>query len=81
MEYIDTIKEMTVIHCARGPERCERCRKRAEEGEKFCLIRLYLEATYISRPMIQVNIDGRRIFAEYDVLKVFTNFEEAKTMP
>ena len=78
LDYIDTIMKMPIIHCARGPERCDRCRKRLEEGEKFCLVRIYLEASYISRPMTQVNVDDKKIFAEYDVLKIFENVEEAK---
>ena len=78
MDYIKLIKKMTLIHCARGPLRCEKCRKLEEEGEKFCLIKAYLKAGKIARPMTEVvNID-KKILCEYDVEKVFKDEKEAK---
>ena len=78
MDYIKLIKKMSQIHCARGPSRCEKCRKLEEEGKKFCLIKAYLKAGKIARPMTEiVNID-KKILCEYDVEKVFRSEKEAK---
>jgi len=78
LDSIDIIKKMPSIHCARGSELCEKCKIMAEEEEKFCLIRVYLKAGKVARPMTEIFVGCRRIFGEYDVVKVFKNDREAK---
>jgi hypothetical protein len=70
------IDKILVPHCARGPKRCEECKKAAEE-EKICLIRVYLESGNIARPMSDFIIDGRKRLCEFDVLKIFNDEMEA----
>ena len=77
INYIDVIDKILVPHCARGPKRCEKCKKTAEE-EKICLIRVYLEPGNIARPMSDFIIDGRKRLCEFDVLKIFSYEMEAK---
>ena len=78
MDYVDIIKKITLFHCARGPKRCEKCRELEKEGEKFCLIRVYLKAGNIARPMTEIVYNGKKILCEYDVEKVFKNVIKAK---
>ncbi len=77
IEYIDVIDKIYVPHCARGPKRCEECKKAAEE-EKICLIRVYLEAGNIARPMSDFVVDGKKVLCEFDVFKIFNDEVEAK---
>jgi len=76
IEYIDVIDKIYVPHCARGPKRCEECKKAAEE-EKICLIRVYLEAGNIARPMSDFVVDGKKVLCEFDVFKIFNDEVEA----
>jgi hypothetical protein len=78
LNYIELIKELTLIHCARGPLRCDKCKKLEEEGKKFCLIKAYSKAGKIARPMTRININNERVFCEYVVEKVFIDENEAK---
>lgn len=68
---------MPEIHCARGPKRCEECRK-ALKNKSFCLIKVYLEPGDITRPITEVYVGCRRIVGEYDVVKKFKTKEDAK---
>ncbi len=72
------IKEMPKIHCARGPRGCQKCQEMKEEGESFCLLKVFLDSGEIARPMTEVIIDDERIFGEYDVLNRFKDLNEAK---
>jgi len=78
MNSIELIKKMSLIHCARGTQYCKKCKQLKEKGEKFCLIRVYLNPGSIARPITEIYIDGNKIFGEYDVLKIFDNESEAK---
>lgn len=77
MEYIKVIKKVPEIHCARGPEVCEKCRK-AAENKSFCLLRVYLEPGKDARPITEIYIGCRKIVGEYDVVKMFETKEKAK---
>jgi hypothetical protein len=70
------IKKMTVPHCARGPKGCDKC-KEATKDEKICLLRIYLKAGNIARPMTEIVVNGEKILCEYDVMKIFTDEREA----
>ena len=71
------IVKITPFHCQRGSRGCEKCRKLAEEGEKYCLIELFGRGGMIARPMIEVEINGDKTFSEFDLLMVFENHREA----
>ncbi|PKL45688.1 MAG: hypothetical protein CVV41_01420 [Candidatus Riflebacteria bacterium HGW-Riflebacteria-1] len=75
MKYI--IKKLSVPHCKRGPERCEMCLKTAEPH--WCLLDIDPpEKETMQRPVIEVEIDGERLFLVYDVIKRFASEEEAR---
>ena len=80
MKYIKHIKKMPYIHCARGPERCEKCKKFAEKEDSYALIKVFLESTNtnIARPIIEIYIGCRKIIGEYDIIKRFNDIEDAK---
>ena len=69
---------MTPSHCQRGSRGCEICKKLAQEGEKYCLIEIVGRNGMIARPMIEVEIDGEKVFCEFDLLKIFIDQKEAK---
>jgi len=77
MDYIDIIKRMPKIHCARGPQRCRKC-KEYQDDISFCLIRVYLEIQNEARPITEIYVGCRRIKGEYDIMKTFDSDEEAK---
>ncbi|MGV9173738.1 MAG: hypothetical protein ACOC44_02665 [Promethearchaeia archaeon] len=78
MDSLVLIKKMPKIHCARGAKGCEKCRVFLEEGESFCLIRVFLESTNVARPVTEIYVGCRRIIGEYEVLKRFDSKDEAK---
>jgi hypothetical protein len=77
MDYVKIIKKLPEIHCARGPNRCEKCRK-AIKNKSFCLIRVYLEPGRDARPITEIYVGCRRIRGEYDVIKRFESKKKAK---
>ncbi|MBD3404603.1 MAG: hypothetical protein GF411_00530 [Candidatus Lokiarchaeota archaeon] len=74
---IDIIKLIYVPHCARGPKRCELCKK-ALNDKKICHLRLYTHAGNVTRPVMEYVIHGKQGYFEYDVIKIFPSIEEAK---
>ena len=76
--YILIIKEIPKIHCARGPIGCQKCKEMIEEGEIFNLLRVFLDAGEIARPMTEILIDNEQVLCEYDILESFKNEIEAK---
>ena len=78
MNYVEVIKKMPSLHCARGPKRCEKCKELLEEGDKYALIRVYIRPGDIARPMTEIYMGGERVFKEYDVMLWFESKEEAR---
>ncbi|MFX1393987.1 MAG: hypothetical protein ACFFAH_10470 [Promethearchaeota archaeon] len=78
MDSVELVKKMTLIHCARDPMRCDKCKKLEEEGEQFCLIKAFLKAGNIARPMTMIFFNNEKVLCEYDVEKVFKDEKEAK---
>ena len=78
MDSVEIVKKITLIHCARGPMWCDKCKKLEGEGEKFCLIKAFLKAGNIARPMTMIFFNNERILCEYEVEKVFEDEKEAK---
>ena len=71
------IREMTVPHCKRGPQRCDICRKNTQT--QFCLLDLNPpNQGMVQRPVIELSISGKPVFKEYDVVRVFKSAEEAR---
>ena len=68
---------MPKIHCARGPEGCEKCREYLAEGDSFALIKIFLKPGNIARPMTEMLIEDKKMLCEYDVLQRFNNEAEA----
>ena len=77
MTALEYIKKISLIHCARGPAICEKCKLLAKKV-KICLLKLYPEPTYIARPTLTLTIDGKPSHYEYDIRKVFKDEDEAR---
>jgi len=78
MEYIEIIKKMPYIHCARGAKTCVKCKEMEQKNKDFTLVKVYLKGTEISRPNMEINIGSQRIIGKYDILKRFKNQSEGK---
>ena len=78
MDIFYVIKKMSPIHCARGPNRCKTCKEYAKE-EKYALLDIAPnDPELMARPMIQIEIDGKKEFRVFDVVKYFDTLEAAK---
>ncbi|MFA4852338.1 MAG: hypothetical protein WC868_09550 [Bacteroidales bacterium] len=72
------IKKIIPFHCAKGPEKCDKCKELLNEGAKYCLIRVYyVSAGVITRLMIEMVVDGKKTSLEYDIENIFDNQEAA----
>ncbi|NPE09510.1 MAG: UbiA family prenyltransferase [Asgard group archaeon] len=71
------IKEITLSHCARGPERCNVCKKLASE-RKICLLRIYPESQGRAMRVIEYTINDKKDLYEFDVEEIFKEEAEAK---
>ncbi|MHA1786134.1 MAG: thioredoxin domain-containing protein [Candidatus Helarchaeota archaeon] len=71
------IKKQALIHCARGPRWCSKCREMAQQ-KKFCLLEIFIESGKVTRPMTELIIDGKKQLYEYNVAKIFNSEREAK---
>ncbi|NHJ05607.1 MAG: hypothetical protein EAX90_12345 [Candidatus Heimdallarchaeota archaeon] len=72
------IKKMTKIHCARGPKRCKICEEYAKEM-KYALLDIAPEShPEAARPMIEIEVEGEKVFQVYDVLAYFDLLDEVE---
>lgn len=71
------IRKMSLPHCARGSKGCVKCTEAAKNVHIY-LLEVYFDPGTITRPVIQVNIRGEKIWQVYDVIKEFKSNEEAK---
>ncbi|MHA1724521.1 MAG: hypothetical protein ACTSYC_03715 [Promethearchaeota archaeon] len=78
MDPIKIIKKLILFHCARCAKFCEKCNELAKEGKKFCLIQVYLTPTNQTKPIFEIELDGKKILREFDVVKIFKNNNEAR---
>ena len=77
MKYL--IKKMTKMHCGRGPKRCKICEEYAKEM-KFALLDIAPEVhPEAARPMIEIEVEGEKVFQVYDVVAYFNSLEEAES--
>ncbi|MHA1909199.1 MAG: hypothetical protein ACW98Y_18025, partial [Candidatus Thorarchaeota archaeon] len=65
-------------HCARGPKRCDKCAEAAKEIV-HCIVRVFDGHGMMTRPVLELERDGEKSFYEYDMIKRFSNLEEAKS--
>jgi len=77
MDSVKIIKKMVPIHCARGPNVCEKCKTLKLEGKKLCLIEVFLKGGNVARPITEIYVGCRRIVGEFDILKIFDDNESA----
>jgi|GEM_PF-1965509 len=72
------IRKTTIIHCARGPVSCEKCKESAKV-EKFCLLKIYTKSNHlVSRPVIESIVDDKKFYFEYEIVKHFDSQTAAK---
>ena len=72
------IRTIRLTHCARGPERCAKCREMDEP--KICL--LDIDPPHKGREArrtIEVEINGIKEWREFDVVKTFADKAQARS--
>jgi hypothetical protein len=70
------IKKMSQVHCARGPQICDKCREMAKT-ESYCLLKLLKGGGKEARPVEGIVVNGEVQYFEYDIEKVFADEKEA----
>ncbi len=71
------IRTIRMAHCKRGPERCSKCREM--NVERICLLDVDPpQQGELQRRVIEVEIDGERVWREFDVVRAFENADEAR---
>lgn len=68
------IQKITLAHCARGTQTCSKCREMYIR--KYCLLDICPDG-YAARRVIEVEIDGEKVWREFDIIKGFENYDEA----
>lgn len=71
------IRKMALPHCARGSRGCAKCAEAAKKVRIY-LLEVYFDPGTITRPVIDVNVRGERIWLVYDVIKEFETEEQAE---
>jgi hypothetical protein len=71
------IRSLKPLHCARGPNRCDMCKRAQAEPAVPRLLDLCPHGE-VTRLTIEVVRDGKTIFAPYDVLQTFADAEAAR---
>ena len=64
------IQKITLGHCARGIQTCPKCRE--FYTRKYCLLDICPDGN-AARRVIEVEIDGEKVWREFDIIKVFKN--------
>jgi hypothetical protein len=71
------IRSIRLAHCKRGPERCAQCREM--DSERICLLDVDpADRGLVQRRVLELEVDGRREWREFDVLRVFADAAEAR---
>lgn len=71
------IKEIPLSHCAKGPDRCDVCKKLASE-KKLCLLRIYPESQGRTMRVIEYTINDKKGLYEFEVEEIFKEEADAK---
>jgi hypothetical protein len=70
------IRRMRLAHCKRGPALCAECR--AMDVVRICLLDVDpADAGLVQRRVIEIEVDGRPTWREFDVVRTFDSEEEA----
>ncbi len=71
------IRKMQSAHCKRGPAVCEQCREM--DVEKPCLLDIDPDDRgLMQRRVIELVLDGEIVWREYDIVRSFTDEQEAR---
>ena len=71
------IRKMRLAHCKRGPEVCEECKEM--DVEQICLLDICPpDAGMIQRRVIPVTVDGKEVWREFDIVRMFESEGEAQ---
>lgn len=71
------IRRIRLAHCARGPERCEQCRRM--NVEKIALLDIAPpHPGEMARRVIAVEQNGQQVWREFDVVRTFESEAEAR---
>jgi hypothetical protein len=68
------IQKIALAHCARGIRTCPKCRE--VYTRKYCLLDICVEGN-AARPVIEVEINGEKVWREFDIIKIFETCDEA----
>jgi len=68
------IRKIPLQHCMKGPSMCEKCR--AMSARKYCLLNISPKGV-MARPVIEVEIKGKKEWREYEIVKIFEDRDEA----
>ncbi|UCH97810.1 MAG: hypothetical protein JSV88_13415, partial [Candidatus Aminicenantes bacterium] len=68
------IQKITLAHCARGIRTCPKCRE--VYTRKYCLLDICVGGN-AARPVIEVEINGEKVWREFDIIKVFETYDKA----
>ena len=71
------IIKMTPFHCARGAIGCAKCKALADKGPKYCLLRFFEGDGKMASPVMEIEWNGTKMWAEYSIAKVFESEKEA----
>jgi hypothetical protein len=71
------IRAMKPLHCARGPERCEKCKHAATLPATPRLLDVCPHGDY-ARPTVEIERGGKKEIRVYDVLQTFADTAEAR---
>lgn len=70
------IRTVRLAHCKLGPSRCEKCREM--DAERVCLLDICPQPQgKMQRRAIEVSVDGRQVWREFEIARVFEGVEEA----
>ncbi|MBN1813955.1 MAG: hypothetical protein JXA14_19115 [Anaerolineae bacterium] len=70
------IRKIRLAHCKRGPGVCEKCREM--DVERICLLDICPpDAGRVQRRVVEVTLDGKTEWREFDVVRAFADGEEA----
>jgi hypothetical protein len=68
---------MRLAHCKRGPERCGLCRDL--DQERICLLEVAGDDRGLAqRRVVELDLDGERVWREVDVVRVFVDSAPAR---
>jgi len=71
------IKKIRLAHCKKGPLLCAQCREM--DVERWCLLDMSPpDQGRVQRRVIQVQVDGRLEWREFEVVRVFDDEQEAR---